>query len=376
MKLRTKFFLSLFLIAVISVGSYQFLMSGWLTGYEGQGVYLYGYDASTYDSTYADPQNKVFEGTPTRIFIDPDGHIVMGTLLPQRGQGTGLQVEIDEPGPVNYQDNQYRRVADWEDWRPSEEWAVTIDGQDWQVDVYRLMFGLTITTATSRPDKGKSETDPISNLKLHLRVHLPTWKGVEEANIVIGSIFIPNIVETRDTIKLPVTTEVLGYKKKGFFDKLSTLGLDIDVMPYIAPMSPGTYFWGKEFREGSTPPSESFDTVTIPIEWASIKPGVEAVSILETRRLEITESLLICITFMASRPLFAPTGEPGTDPATGGEQLPPIECGLFEKPIKDKNGKTLYCERDQTLRNLFILVAVVVVILVVLLGLGLIKYLI
>jgi len=365
-----KFLLSIFLVAVLSV----YIFSGWLTGYEGQGVYFDSYDASTYDSTYAEPLNKYFEHTPTRVFIDPDGHIVMGTLLPKRGKGTGLEAELSQPEPVNYQNNKYSAVANYENWRPTEEWTVTIKGQDWQVDVYRMMFGLTVTTATSRPDKGKSEVDPISNLKLNIRVHLPTWKGVEEASLVIGSVFIPKIEETKDTLGEPVITEVLGYKKKGPFDRLSTLGLDIDTMPYIAPVSPGVFLYGQEVREGSTPPSEPFTAVTIPMEWASIKPGVEAVSLFETRRLEVTESILFVVTFMAARPLFAPVGEPGTDPATGGELPPPVECGLFEKPVFDSKGNVAYCERDQTLRNLMILLAVIVVILIVLIGLGLIKY--
>ena len=197
-KLMLAFIITLSLVSIMFLPPPQ----GWISGFEGQHTYLVGYNASNWDSEEGTP--RTFSTDTVSKFIDPDGVSHAGPFKIDRGTVTGLQIDVSEPVMVNYQNNKYSQVATRDGWRPSETWDVPIQGQDYEINVYRMMFALTIVTATQGGDI-LEEFDPIQNLQIYVHVDLPEWRGVESSNIKLGFIYVPRDWEVSGSPYSPPT---------------------------------------------------------------------------------------------------------------------------------------------------------------------------
>lgn len=341
MQARTKFITTIVAVLVVVVLATAAIMGDptFVSAYEGQDTRLVNYTAANYDP--ARGTDLDLSDTPTRAFIDPDGTIVMGTLFPKAGQVTGLQIGLSQPVPINYISGKYSQVYSNAQWRPTDEWEVTINGVEHKICVYRMVFGLTITTTTNRPEKGTEEHHAIQNLKINVRVHLPTWRGVEDAFVGLGNIRIPRTTEVAGTNwDPPVNTELVSIKQRSSWARLLDLGIQFNHDPYIAPYSPGVFLYGTDVKAGTNPVGAPVE-VTIPFEWASIAPGIEDIGVLAEQRVELSEALKVVFTFMAARPLYVTGDEGGTGTGVGGVVQPPLVCGFLEDPVYASDGKTV-----------------------------------
>jgi len=359
---------SLIVVVIIGVGSSLDVV--WRSSFEVQDVSLESYTASDWQPDRGTPKN--LQGK-THAFIDPDGEIVTKAIGADYDQ-TGLHVAIGIPAPVNYEQGQYRQVYTTGQWRPTEEWEVEIDGFVHQISVYRMICGITITTATSRPDKGIYEYKPIRNLQIKVRVNLPVWKGVEGGKVGMGMIYIPKSGEVVGTPwSPPVKTELIDYEdKRYFFGLFPAISFNQD--PYISPQVPGTVLYGSEVSSTTTVVGAP-TWVIIPFEWASIKPGIQDIGLFKEARAEVSEAINFVIIFMADRPLYAVAAEPGVEPAVGGRVQPPPSCGLLEQEVRDSEGVVIACQKIDIWGDILkLLLLVVIVVIGGLVVYGLIKW--
>lgn len=334
----------------------------WFSGFEGQGTQLVRYDADNYDAGRG--TSRTLKGT--RAIIDPDGAIKMrSTFGCEKGCGTGLTIELAEPVPVNYKDGRYQQVYTQPDWRPSESWEVTINNQPHEINIFRMIMGLTVTTSTSRPEKGTDEILPINNLDLTVRVALPTWEGVENAEVGLGHIYIPKSEEVVGTPwGPPIKIELLGLEQRGSLAELIGLGVSFNKKPYIAPYSPGVTLFGDVVSKADSPIGAP-DAVDLQFSWSAIKPGVTGYKVPAQTRVEISEAIQIIVVFMAARPLYVAAEEGGAETATGGNIPPPIVCAPWEDPLYNKNDELIGCQVKDLLGDLKHLMLLVVVFVIV-----------
>lgn len=342
-------------IIIVVLFSYIIFAQSFVTSFE-ENVTLYSYDASNY----------LEGGTPkasihgqTRAFIDPDGLVTTGSFLGYRpGSVTGLQIDVSPIKPINYVNGRYKSVERVEDWRPSEEWQVELSGELHQINVYRSIFGVTVTTATNTPTEGTEEVNPIQNLRITLKVELPQWETATDAKVGIGYIYIPPQSEVLGTPLDPtVKVTVIDAQKRTYLFGLIG-AFSWNKPPYIAPWAPGVRLWGATVSVGSSPIGAP-NAVLINLDWASINPGVQDVGWLAEERADVSMNMKFVMVHMAARPLYIAAGQDGTDPAVGGVVQPPLSCGFLEDAIRDSRGEIQYCQSKDILGSLTMIVGLV-----------------
>lgn len=332
-------------------------ITGEVSWFEGQGVELKAWDASNRNADFSNPRSTSLSGA--HVFIDPDGDVTYGTIGIKRGTITGLDVALTEPVPVNFQNNLYQQTSSTQ-WKPSESWEV--DGQE--ISVYRSMFGITLTTAPSRPDRELLEVQAIQNFDLTLHIDLQEWPTEVPANAVIGAVMIPKESEMAALSQEAVVILVKGEQDQGFLDQLSLLGLTITKQPSMSPITPGTYLAGTPIQTDQNIMNNAPKSLDIHLTFGAIAPGVEQVNLLTSKRLEVDATFQLAMFIMSSRPLYQPSGQPGAEPS---EQVEPAPvCGFFETPETDQYGRVTCVEN--TLFKFAVVAIVVVIAAVVLLG--------
>jgi hypothetical protein len=343
-------------ILIVVVLSYVIFSHSFITAFE-ENVFLYQYDASNFDETYGTPKTEMYG--KTRAFIDPDGPVVRGTFFGnERGGMTGLQIDVSPIKPINFINGRYVSVTTFDDWRPSEEWEVEIGGEPHILNVYRSVFGVTVTTATSNPSEGTEETAAIQNLKITLQVELPQWEGTKDAKVGIGYIYIPPDAETSGTpLDPPVELALVDEQQRTFLWGLLP-SFSWNKTPYMAPIAPGVRLWGESVSMGSNPVGAP-DAVLINLEWSSIAAGVQDVGALAEQRVESSMALKLVMLHMAARPVYIPVGVGGTDPAVGGVPQPPLQCGFLQDAVRDSQGKVMYCQRADLFGGLVMVVGLI-----------------
>lgn len=373
---RTNVFL-LIIVLILGLAGGRFLLNlstvSFVSSFEGQDTRLVSWDASNFDPTRATTQDangfrqgdKTLDGT--HAIIDPDGKLVKGWIDPcEHGCATGLDIRVFEPVPINYEGGKYKQVYSQPDWRPSEEWEVLISGKTYEIGVYRMITGLTVTTVTSRPEEGTDEDEAIRNVQIKVLLNLPTWRGVEDAFVGIGNVYIPNSEEVAGTNYAPaVTTELIGYEWRGMFSNMLGLGIDFNEDPYISPSyAPGAFLHGAETQKGNNPVGAP-ESVTLSFEWASIRAGVQDTGPLAEQRVEVTEALQIIVVFMAARPLYVAAAQGGAETPAGGVIQPPLICNALEDPIYNSADEIIACQPKDILGQLGLLITLFLMAIIV-----------
>jgi len=355
-------------IIIVVLFSYIIFAQSFVTSFE-ENVTLYSYNASNYE-VGGTPKTDMYG--QTRAFIDPDGLVKTGTYLGYRpGSVTGLHIDVSPIKPINYISGRYRSVERIEDWRPSEEWQVDLASGPHQINVYRSVFGISVTTATNTPSEGTEEVNPIQNLRITLQIELPQWETVTDAEVGIGYIYIPPQSEVTGTALDPtVRVTVIDAQKRSYLFGLID-AFSWNKAPYIAPWAPGVRLWGSVVSVGSSPIGAP-TAVLINLDWASISPGVQDVGWVAEERADVSMDLKFVMLHMAARPLYVPAGQDGTDPGVGGVPQPEPSCSFLEDGIRDSYGKVQYCQSKDILGSLTMIfglifgtiIAIVVIILI------------
>lgn len=326
-------------------------------------VTFQSYDATNYEPTWGTPRTEM-KGK-TRAFIDPDGAVKKSSIgFIERGKVTGLQLELVPLAPINYLNGKYAKVGQNDEWRASEEWDLTIYDVEHKVSVYRLVGGLTISTATSRIEEGKNELVGIQMLDIGVLVELPQWEGTEDAKMGIGMIQVPSPGDVFGTpYDPPIETALVDSTQREFLMGLVET-MDWYEKPYVSPWSPGVGLWGEKVSTGTSPIGAP-NSVIIHFEWANIKPGEQDTGLLfQSERVEVTVAITFIVFFMAARPLYVPVQEAGAAVATGTPPDLPPSCGFFEEPVYDSAGKIQYCQQSTFLKSFLLLVVAIVLIAV------------